>query len=95
MPDSKRFLHPEAIARISRLELRAPAHRRGISVRHASQPVLRPVDRVPASTASTPPATTCGTSTGKSGPSRTATTSSSIEEDTNLRSTLLVDVSES
>ena len=77
MPDSKRFLHPEAISRIARLELRARHIVEGFLSGHAPQPVLRAVGRVPAASRIHAPATTCGTSTGKSGPSRTATTSSS------------------
>ena len=47
MPDSKRFLHPEAIKRIARLDLRARHVVEGfLSGMHRS-PVLRPVDRVP------------------------------------------------
>ena len=47
------------------------------------------------SIANTSPATTCGTSTGKSGPSRTGYYVKQFEEETNLRCTLLVDVSNS
>ncbi len=46
-----------------------------------------------ASTASTPTATTCATSIGRSGPSRTATTSSSSRRTRTCGPTLLVDVS--
>ena len=46
------------------------------------------------SIANTSPATTCGTSTGKSGPGRTGCYVKQFEEETNLRCTLLVDVSQ-
>ena len=93
MPDSKRFLHPEAIGRIARLEVRARHIVEGFLVRHAPQSVLRPVGRVPAAPRVRAAATTCATSTGKSGPSRTATTSSSSRKTRTCGRTLLVDVS--
>ena len=79
MPDSKRFLHPEAIKRISRLDLRA---------RHIVEGFLAGVHRSPYFGQSIEfrqhreytRATTCAASTGKSGPSRTATTSSSSKK---------------
>ena len=42
--DPRRFLHPETIARISRLDLRGRGRR--LHLRHAPQPVLRPFGRV-------------------------------------------------
>ena len=77
MPDSKRFLHPEAIKRISRLEMRARHIVEGLSRRACTAARTSANRSSSCSTASTSPATTCATSTGRSGPGRTDSTSSS------------------
>ncbi len=64
-------------SRIGRLELRARHVVEGFIERDASQPVLRPIDRVPAASPVRRRATICATSTGRSGPRPTACTSSS------------------
>ena len=91
--DSKRFLHPEAIKRIARLDLRA---------RHIVEGFLSGMHRSPYFGQSVEflqhreyaPATTCATSIGKSGPSRTATTSSSSKKKPTSAARCLVDVSQ-
>ena len=77
MPDSKRFLHPEAIKRI--------VAARDCALGTSSKGFSRGMHRSPYFGQSVEflqhreyaPATTCATSTGKSGPSKTASTSSS------------------
>jgi uncharacterized protein (DUF58 family) len=93
MPDSKRFLHPEAIKRISRLELRA---------RHIVEGFLSGMHRSPYFGQSVEflqhreyvPATTCARRLEGLGPAGPLYVKQ-YEEDTNLRCTLLVDVSNS
>ena len=71
---SKRSLHPEVIKRIGRLEIRARHIVEGLLSGMHRSPYFGQIVSSSFNTASTPPATTCAASIGKSGPSRTGCT---------------------
>ena len=75
MCDPKTFLNPDAIKRLSRLDLRRGMSSKAFCPGCTAAPTSANRSNS-ASTANMPSATTCGTSTGKSGPSKIATTSS-------------------
>ena len=75
--DPRRFLHPDDHRQDLPPGPAGPAGGRGLHLRHAPQPVLRPLASSSCSTASTPPATTSAISTGRSGRRPTTITSSS------------------
>ena len=75
--DARRFLHPETIAKIARLDVRAQTARRGLHRRDFTRARSSASRSSSSSTGSTSPGTTSATSTGRSGRRPTSSTSSS------------------
>ena len=93
MPDSKRFLHPEAIQRIAARSSRPADRRRVLGGMHRSPSSVNRSSS--ASTANTLGATTCADVDWKVWAKQDRFYVKQYEEDTNLRAMLLVDVSHS